>query len=387
MKATSWRALPPVGEPIHLRRRPTAPGVAAAPRHAIYLESGTASLALLFAALVRRAVANGSHAREVLVPAHGCPDVVSAVVHAGLRAKLVDLAPDSPFPSAENWRAAIDHDTLALLTVGFLGIRDPFGAAAAYESGLPDDAYVEDACQVHPRAALDGGLHNLALSFGRGKPVSLMHGGAALASPALREWLPGVSGTSGEWAGYAKLAMAARLYNVLRSPWAYGWVSRLPGLGVGETHFHALDGIRPMNSRALECLDVSAGWDDPRRRRLQRLLDSAMAGFSPRVLRAAPWRNASSEAGWLLRYPLLFAHRGMRDAAARALDAAGLGASRMYGQALPAFAGVQPHLASASRSEQAAMFADCLLTLPLHADVRDEDVDKVVGIIRGLETA
>jgi len=383
--AALWRALPPVGDSIRLRQSRGAP-VTSALRQGVYLQSGTAALALLLAAVARRARASKSGATDVLLPAYGCPDIVSAIAHAGLRAKLVDLAPDSPFPSAGGWRAAIDSNSIALLSVGFHGIRDPFTPSVAYSAGLPPGTFIEDGCQVHPMAAFDGSGHSLALSFGRGKPVSLMHGGAAFASTDLVEWLPAVAPATRQWTGFARLALTTRLYNVLRSPFAYGWVTRLPGLGVGETHYAALDTIESMNARVLACLDTSAGWGDAHRRELQVRLRDRLAGISSSVLLDDPWRTHGTEHDWLLRYPLLMASRELRDAACMRLNAAGLGASPMYGRALDAFEGVGPVLSSRGASTHAGAFADRLLTVPLHADMRPEDVDAVLAILRGLES-
>lgn len=381
-----WRSLPPVGEPIHLRRAAVAPAEWSAPRHAVYLQSGTAALALLLVALARRAKAAGSVASEVLLPAYGCPDIVSAVAHAGLRARLVDLGADSPFPSPDHWRAAIGANTLALVTVGFQGMRDPFTASAAYAAGLGSGAFIEDDCQVHPMAAVRIPGHSLALSFGRGKPVSLMHGGAALASEELAPWLPSPASAAGQWREFARLGITTRLYNVLRAPWAYGWVTRLPGLGVGETRYKQLHAIEAMNARAQACLDPRMGWQDPRRRQLQLLLREKLAAIPRNVLAADLWRECGDEQDWLLRYPLLLGTRALRDTANTRLNAAGLGASTMYGRPLNSFDGIASALAGTQAVPEATAFANRLLTLPLHEDVRADDVERVCATLRALET-
>lgn len=383
--AALWRALPPVGDAIRLRRSGAEVSAWSAPRQAVYLQSGTAALALLLIAVARRARAKGTTGSDVLLPAYGCPDIVSAVAHAGLRAKLVDLAPESPFPSAQSWRAAIDHNTVALVTVGFLGMRDPFAPKHAYAAGLTPGAAIEDCCQVHPMATLDGHGHSLAVSFGRGKPVSLMHGGAALVSDELAEWLPAVAAAGDEWAAFARLALTTKLYNVLRSPWSYGWITRLPGLGVGDTHYDPLRAIEPMNARVLACLDVGAGWNDSRRFELQRRMRDAFATLSPRVLTADLSLAHGGDRDWLLRYPLLLDSRSRRDAACVKLNAGGLGASPMYGRPLAAFDGIGPALGESAPTPCAAQFADRLLTLPLHADVRAADVDAIREVLRDLE--
>ena len=369
------RSLPPVGEPIRLRRvrqKREEP--------LIYMASGTAALAYSLQTLVRRARESGSSALEVLIPAYGCPDIVSAIAFAGLRARLVDLDGRSPFPSPEAWCAAISTRTLALVTVGFLGLRDPFSPSEAVASGLSAGSFVEDCCQVHPSAARAADDRSIVLSFGRGKPVSVMHGGAAILAPALASWRPALAAPKGVLAQFARLEVATRLYNLVRSPWLYGWVTQLPGLGVGQTEFAPLEGLVPMNERVRERLDLARGWGDPRRERLQRLLRERFLGLGSDVLAADLWRAFGRDGDWLLRYPLLLRNREVRDVALARLNEAGLGASAMYAAPLQQIPGVRA-FAELTDTPGAAAFADRVLTLPLHADVEERDVGSMCDIL------
>jgi len=376
------RVLPPVGDPIRLKNSAQSPAsVFDSAGRAVYVQSGTAALALILRSLVERAKEAGHARREVLLPAYGCPDIISAVAFAGCRARLVDLEGDSPFPSARAWSAAIGTDTLALVTVGFLGMRDPYTPVAATESGLQPGAFVEDCCQVHPMAAPAPLDRNVALSFGRGKPVSMMHGGLAALAPGVDRWWSGWTAPAGGFTPFAKVRVSVGLYNVLRSPWLYPWVTRLPGLGVGQTEYVPLDGIARMNPRIRDHLDLHRGWQDPRRAALQRALRQGLAAAHPAGLAADLWRSFGDEGDWLLRYPLLLKSRQARDAALAALNAAGLGASPMYSRALVDIPGVEPALAGPASTPGARSFADRFLTLPLHADVRDADAESMFHIL------
>ncbi len=150
------RVLPPVGEHIRWQRSgQNAAAQAGAEGRVVYLQSGTAALALILQTISKRARESGSTANEVLVPAYGCPDIVSAIAFAGLRARLVDLDGQSPFPSAQAWCAAINANTAALVTMQFLGLRDPITPKEAFASGLPEGAFnraVEEQ-RVHLRRA------------------------------------------------------------------------------------------------------------------------------------------------------------------------------------------------------------------------------------------
>jgi dTDP-4-amino-4,6-dideoxygalactose transaminase len=376
------RVLPPVGDSIRFNRSaPSRTDVFHSPGRVVYVESGTAALALILRSLVERAKEADWAGREVLLPAYGCPDIVSAVAFAGCRVRLVDVEGDSPFPPARNWSAAIGPDTLALVTVGFLGMRDPYTPAAAARSGLQEGAFVEDCCQVHPMAAPPPADRNVALSFGRGKPVSMMHGGIAALVPGIDRWWVNWIEPPGGLIRFAKIRVSVGLYNVLRSPRLYPWVTRLPGLHVGTTEYAPLDGIVRMNHRIQARLDPHRGWQDPRRAALQRALREGLAATRPAALVTDLWRSFGQESDWLLRYPLLMRSRDARDAALNELNAAGLGASAMYGRALVDIRGVSPWLVAPANTEGARSFADRFLTLPLHEDVREADVESMCHIL------
>jgi dTDP-4-amino-4,6-dideoxygalactose transaminase len=387
------RSLPPVGEPIRVRRqRHTSSCAFERQDGLVHTGSGTAALAHVLQTLATRARESGSKAFEVLIPAYGCPDIVSAVAFAGLRARLVDLDGQSPFPSPEAWCAAIDANTIALVTVGFLGLRDPFTPSQACARGLPAGSFIEDCCQVHPLAVQATGDRSIVLSFGRGKPVSVMHGGAAVLAQEIVPWQPALAAPKGVLAEFARVEIATRLYNVMRSPWLYGWVRQLPGLGVGQTAFVPLESVAPMNGRIRDRLDLSQGWCDPRREALQRLFRQRFLDLGPDVLAADLWRaydrdgERSRGSGdvpsgdWLLRYPLLLRTRAVRELALSQLNDAGLGASAMYAMPLESIPGVRAFTAVATTTGAAA-FADRLLTLPLHADVEERDVRSMCEIL------
>jgi dTDP-4-amino-4,6-dideoxygalactose transaminase len=404
------RSLPPVGEPIRVRRLRDTSCASELQDRLVHTESGTAALAHVLQTLSNRARESGSKAFEVLIPAYGCPDIVSAVTFAGLRARLVDLDGQSPFPSPEAWCAAIDANTIALVTVGFLGLRDPFTPLQAFASGLPAGSFIEDCCQVHPLAVQATDDRSIVFSFGRGKPVSVMHGGAAMLAQEIVPWQPALAAPKGVLAEFARVEIATRLYNVMRSPWLYGWVRQLPGLGVGQTAFVALDSVAPMNGRIRERLDLSQGWRDPRREALQRLFRQRFLDLGPDVLATDLWRvhgrdgdwsrgtgaavAVTSPAGsgdvpsggvpsgdWLLRYPLLLRSRAVRELALLQLNDAGLGASAMYAMPLESIPGVRAFTAVAATTTGATAFADRLLTLPLHADVEERDVRSMCEIL------
>ncbi len=375
------RVLRPVGERITLGRPSgsahTLPGSA---DRVVYTDSGTSALALILESIASRARQVGRAASQVLIPAYACPDVVSAVVHAGLDPELVDLAQDSPFPSANDWAEAIDEKTLALVTVGVLGLSDPFTPAQAIAAGLQSGTFIEDCCQIHPMAITASPDRNIALSFGRGKPVSLLHGGAALLLPENLRSCPVLEATHAGMRAYVGTAVAARLYNVLCSPWLYGWVTRVPGFGVGMTGYSQLRSIGAMNEQVRDHLDPGAGWNDPRRRNLQATIRELLRSIGPSSVAVDLWQRFGGAESWLLRYPLLLKNQHMRDDALARLNRQGLGASGMYMHPLPEIPGMEAVVPD-RRMENARSFASRLLTLPLHGDVREADAREMCRIL------
>jgi dTDP-4-amino-4,6-dideoxygalactose transaminase len=375
----TMRVLPPAAEPFRLndaKRRILRPS-----ERVRYLESGTAALAFALATLAQSAKEKGAAQRDVLLPAYACPDVVSGVLFAGLRPKLVDLAPSSCFPSADQWQAACDRDTLAVLTVGFLGLRDPFVPARGDSAALP--IHLEDCCQVHPGTVQHTEDRTYVYSFGRGKPVSLLHGGAAVfAGNATVPAAPDATHKS-----LLELICRGLAYNTMRTPAIYGLVRKMPGLRLGATVFKPLRAIRAMHPGMAERLSIRVLNADARIQR-QLAIQARLATLAAAFPIVDLWSRHGTGEDWLLRYPVLLPDRASRDRALAELDARGLGASAFYAAALPNIQGVPLPDGARGAAVRAQQFADRLITLPLHDAVREEDIDTMATVIaRTLEVA
>jgi dTDP-4-amino-4,6-dideoxygalactose transaminase len=369
------RVLPPVAEPARLRR---GGATLVAPQHRVYYtESGTAALALALSIVGEAARKIDVQRNEVLLPAYGCPDVVSAILYAGLRPRLVDLAPLSSFPSSENWLRAMTPQTLVVLTVGFLGMRDAFALNRTHhEAG---SVHIEDCCQVHPSVVTHTVDRGFVYSFGRGKPVSLLHGGATVLPDSV---LNAATAPDLKRSARSLPALLGRAfaYNVLRLPHIYAWVRRAPGLALGVTRYKPLGQIHAMHSAMVGRIRVSTGDKAARLRRQHRIRDM-LRSVSTKGTIVDLWNRDGTGEEWLLRYPILLASREMRQRALDALDRAGLGASPFYGQALPDLPDVPEIVRSSPNQPNAQAFAERLLTLPLHSAVRDRDIDAMGTIL------
>ena len=370
--------LPPVGQPLRVGLPEPIPP--APPGYALQLtQSGTAALGLaLLLARLRRPIGNGAQP-EVLVPGYACPDLLAAAHWAGLRAVLVDLRRDDTRLCLDDLAARCSGNSVALVAVNFLGIADDLPALQAFadERGL---LLVEDDAQWMPEpfdtARLTG--DGVILSFGRGKPVPLVGGGALLLRDGLQAELPTLQPSA---AGALRTRAALFAYNQLLRPWAYGLLSRLP-IGIGGTHYHALTDVHALDGLRAGQLAANQHWQAQRRRDVEAAISTQVLLRAPQGTLDLP-RLAATRAGRLLRYPILLRDRATRDTALARLHAAGLGESAMYRQVLPDIDGVPPG-GDAPPLPNARSFADRLLTLPTHAGVNARHVERMAAALAAI---
>lgn len=341
-----------------------------------WLSSGTAALAvaMLIAAQRRPDVLNP----KVLLPAYGCPDLVAAARFAGLEVILVDINGDDPGYDFESLDARYVEDVVAIVAINFLGIRERLRELSiwAEERRL---LLVEDCAQWYPETPEVSEAHAVVLSFGRGKPVNLLGGGGLLLRRPLQ--LAGDLEILQESRAKVAYALRARLFNLLIHRFSYGVVSRLPGTGLGETRFMPLSEVRYMDAVRQSNLGNAADRSLATDRWREVVLNRQLAGISGITL---PARKLAERANRLLRYPLLLDSVDTRDIALRALNDQGLGASVMYGRPLPEIADVPESIARQSGFPGAGVFADRLLTLPVHTGVTECDLMQMTAVLEDL---
>lgn len=363
-------ALPPAGEriPLRLRARAVAPESLWRPSRAYYYATGTAALAAAIVAAVR---ALRHRAPEVILPAYGCPALVSAALWAGARPVLVDLEPGRPWLSLTGLEAAIGRDTAAVVAVDLFGIPERIDAIRAVASRWHVPV-VEDSAQAFYRRD-DGWKGDLVvLSFGRGKPVSLLGGGAVLArNPDLARHLPELPPRP---AGAARLRAKVLAYNLLRQPALYWLPAAIPALKLGATRYEPLEAVEPIDRVRLDALAaaVEAYEADDAQLQRQRRIQAALRGSALEDLA----RLCGAEGFRLLRYPLLAPTAAQRDALVDELTAAGLGASRMYAVPLSRVEAI-PSVCRGLSTPVAEDFAARLLTLPTHSHVTSGRLERL----------
>jgi dTDP-4-amino-4,6-dideoxygalactose transaminase len=363
----TWRRLPPAGNPVSLRvdegPLPAFPGHAG---H--WVQSGTAALAL--ALCVARARSPAVAGPEVILPAYGCPDLVAAAVFARLRPVLVDVGPEDPGYDLAALRAATGPRTVAVVAVNFLGISERLQPLREIFPPSGPVLLVQDDAQCFPHSPED--LHGdvVTVSFGRGKPVSLLGGGAAwircdLAASVQTTIAALIQGESPpQWL----LPLRLLAYNAMLNPVIYGAVSRLPMLGLGSTVYSPLAAIAPMGRGTLRRVASNVNRHAHGGNRVRGDISAMLDPATDLPRRLAP------RCGRLLRYPVLCRSQEERDHRLARLVALGVGATALYRRPLRQIEGIGSLAGAPGGDHGAAVLAGRMLTLPLHAGVTARDV-------------
>ena len=387
------KSLPPAGNPILLTAVEAPEKVfkkAFGDRSVFLYGSGTMALAAaLMAAKDLAKARHGITSPEVLLPAYACPDLLSAALYAGLKPILVDLQGETPWMDLDELQARLSPNTVAVIAAHFLGIPERLASIRAVLEGSTA-LLVEDSAQLFPSKPVDGVWEGdlVVLSFGRGKPVSLLGGGAVLCrTAALMEHLPlankaalpillenlGVPGMLYKF--------KAHLYNRLLSPTVYGVLQYIPFLNLGETVFKPLQGILPFAKERVGLLAANIAAYETRERKQQERLMTMLADVTDNAISDLTSIRPNQPELTLLRYPVLVQSQRLRDHLLSDLTHAGLGCSRMYPRPLPEIDGIDGRFQGQGEFPQAALFSQRLLTLPCHAAVTSSDIEAMRQVI------
>jgi dTDP-4-amino-4,6-dideoxygalactose transaminase len=367
--------LPPAGEPISLAvgRRPVeSAGYLFDSFSARFYGSGTQALA---AAVLATLESKPTQNPEVLIPAYTCPAVVSAVLYAGAKPRLVDFEQDRPWMNLAQLESMISKRTVAIIAVHLFGIPERLSRIReiARSAGL---VVIEDSAQRIPEPDEDCFYGDfVVLSFGRGKPLSLLCGGAVLVSDKKRmaclpDPNPATAGTVGRIWLHVKLS----LYNRFLSPRLYWLPASIPFLQLGETRFIPLDYIRGMDQRLLDRLPLALVEHRQRSETIQQKITHMLSQLGSVDMVDLPATCGQGRSPHLSRYPVLVLPVGLRDRVFKKLDRAGLGPSKMYPASLPQIQGLSEILGTQGPFPSTERFSRTILTLPTHSGVTSEHV-------------
>ncbi len=365
--AHGWYRVPPAGERYSLDRlrallRTNDPDAVLRQELGSWLEcdrlswhrSGREALRVAFLALAAK-----TGRREVVVPAYTCFSVPAAAVAAGLRVRLVDVDSRGWIDPAALARVDLSN-AAAIVICNLFGFAEP-AIATREMARAAGCGVVDDAAQAYGATARDGragGRGDVGiLSFGRGKPLSGLGGGAVVWSqldPPETHPAPPVRRSFG--------ILQALGYNAALSPWIFGGLASIPWLEIGQTPY---DTEFPRGAIRGDHLGLAASRARDARergtRRRERALDLAnRAGNGALEMLLDP-------SGGQGVFPRLFGLAEDRDAAADFLARWGkLGASRLYPSSLEDVGDLQSQLAHADACPGARTLADRVISLPTH---------------------
>ena len=341
-------------------------------REVLLLDSGTSALTLALKAT--SAEAN----RPVAIPAFGCYDIATAVDGAEVPFVFYDIDPSTLGPDLESLRSALEAGADRVVVVHLYGVPVDLDSVSrlAAEFGA---TLIEDAAQGTGGSwrgtplGFSGALG--VLSFGRGKGITGGGGGALVGNDARGRELVRNHRDAGMMASTPVRDVIATVVQSVFARRSLFWIpASLPILGLGETRYRGAMPIRGMSVFATCVLRHTA---TPalvesffRRRNAKRM--------SPRVLggRLLGLDSSPSTTPALLRLPMLryTEHGGSASGVMKRV-----GAMPGYPRALPdlpGFGGRQ----TATKSEfgGARALAARLVTLPVHGELTDRDIDAIV---------
>ena len=318
---------------------------------------------------------------EVVIAAYTCFSVPAAAVACGLRVRIVDVTEDGRIDLKAFERLPLER-AAAVVVCNLFGLAEPISPIAE-QSRAAGALVIDDAAQAFGASAPDGVVGGRGdagiLSFGRGKPLSGLGGGAIV----WNHWPEELTDHILPEPARAKALLKAAAYNVALQPAVFQALSSVPALGIGETHFDVDFERGPIDPAALAL--AAAAFPRVEAEAIERAEDAERlaAAFRERTalrpLLAAP--------GFRGVYPRLFAlapDGERRDAALEALRPLGAGVTGMYPTALDQIPGLRPHLRGVDDYPGARDLAGRLLTFPTHASLRGRRLRRVEAVLAEL---
>lgn len=336
-------------------------------KRAVLCGSGTQALQLALSAVEG----------DVALPAFTCYDVASAAIGAGVRVRLYDVDPATLSPDAASLEAALREGARAVVVAPLYGV--PIRWAEVESLAAAHGALViEDAAQgsgASWRGVPLGGLGAVSvISFGRGKGWTGGSGGALL----LRDGSAAGSTALARGGSGARTLLAAAAQWAIGRPAIYGIPVALPGLGLGETRYHApappaalAEAVAALALATLAASDAEAAVRRENARALLDALDGAPSASTIRI-------PSGAVAGYIrlpVRLPGGLASLPLEQRALR------LGAGRSYPTTLAELPELQASLTGGRQQPGARELVNGLLTLPTHSLVRGAERDELVRLV------
>ena len=336
----------------------------------------------LCACLLALSAADDEDRTDVLVPAFSSSDFPEAIDGAGLNAVRYDVDPASLALDPETAAAAIDADTLALVSVNVLGYGSELDRIAAHCESA--DVFLVEALGYAVGASYDGDRLGTfgdcsVLNFQQGKPIPVGGGMVASRDPYVEfadEGREPVAPNVAALSGYAALGRPRPYY-------CYSRVKTLLDRHGGSTTRHSTHPESKFDVPYAPPFATMSDFqgtiarrvfgrlgDDRRHRERTATAYAAELADCPHLDRVRPVAGLTDHQH--VRYPLLVDDSAVRNEIAAALDDLGVEASPLYD-----WPPIEPE-----RFPGAARLQREVLTLPTHPYVDADDRRRIARTVR-----
>lgn len=349
----------------------------------LFLNSGRSSLWLLLKALKEIK----PEKEEVIIPAYTCPAVISALLKAGLIPILCDNKLEDFGLDISDLKKRISHKTLAVIVVHLFAY--PANIKEVKETCDKFNIYViEDAAQAFGNTTFDSLKEKLGMigdagffSFGRGKPISILHGGLLvteskeifLKAQEIYQFLNG-----SERFATLKYGLSLSSYKLFSNPYLYWIPQHIPSLHLGETIFEPdFRTSRGLASTALLLKEMIASIEEEKQIRREH-----SNWYFSNLKTIVDVQHPINPDFPFLRYPILIKNRLLRDKLLKKLTLQGTGAAQFYPCPLNEIPVLNDILKDSQTYPKAKEIADRLITLPVHSGVSTSKLQKITQIIK-----
>lgn len=318
---------------------------------------------------------------EVLIPAYTCYSVPSAIVRAGCRATLCDMAPGTLDFDFDRLRVELENPRLlCVISTHLFGVPADVGRVKSL-IGNRNIFVVEDAAQamggvwngVMLGTAADAGL----FSLGRGKAFSTAGGGVILTDNAgigrkIEKQLESIAECG--FSDCMKLIIYAAALSMLIHPWIYWLPKSLPFLKLGETRFDPDFPIKKLSSFQA---GIARGW----KARIN-ALKAIRSSNSHKIIKygitpAGSFRTVIPD---MIRFPFLAADKETKRKILLESEQMGLGITGGYPDSIDGIKelGIR---ADSDGFPTAKDIVEKIVCLPVHQFVRVFDIRRMVQLL------
>ncbi len=347
-------------------------------RYCFAVSSGKAALVIILQALHEIYPDKDT----VLIPAYTCYSVPSAIIRAGLKVRLCDMAPDTLDFDFDRIVEELENPCLLCVIPTHL-----FGIPSDVERlqsliNQRDIFVLEDAAQAMGgewNGKKTGTLGDVGLfSLGRGKAFSTVEGGLILTdNDQIGQMLEKRLATIHGYGTFdcLKLLLNAVALSVLVDPRIYWLPKSLPFLKLGETHFNPSFPIRKMSP-------FQAGMAKKWESALNKLTSARL--ITAKKLAVYGMQSVGTSKGTfpdLIRFPVLLANTETKKKILRKGEKMGIGISGGYPDSINGIDELRDFF-EGNTFPEAKKIAERLVTFPVHRFVNGSDVKNITHLFR-----